>query len=293
MKVLKQLILSCPVNPREGSPKQVVNSVLATGPRADGYAVLSLENDYRLRFPSRRSEERNRWSLRLLADKAVELQYIDSISREAVSRLLKNEFRDCHKILFAGVIVIAGVAREGWSITPDEFEALYQSYHTMVYRRLYYLLGEQAAAEDLTQEAFLKLYHSPPREKNNLGGWLLRVAANLAYNYLRGERRRCSREEGQCRDDAGIIPLDEAVIRSQEARLVHQCLAKLPSRDRICLLLKNAGHSYAEIAEVIHVDKNSVGTILARARRHFAGLYNESEGRDDYVSGRGSASNLS
>jgi len=77
------------------------------------------------------------------------------------------------------------------AITPAEFETLFQSYYPLVYRRLYYLLGERAAAEDLTQEVFLKLYHQPPRERSNLGGWLLRVAANLAYNRLRGEERRC------------------------------------------------------------------------------------------------------
>jgi RNA polymerase sigma factor (sigma-70 family) len=170
---------------------------------------------------------------------------------------------------------------------------LFQSYYTMVYRKLYFLLGERSTAEDLTQEAFFKLYYSPPREKNNLGGWLLRVAANLACNHLRGDERRRRREEGQCREEAGVIPLEEAVIRSQEARLVHQCLAKLPPRDRICLLLKNDGHSYAEIAAAIQVDKHSVGTILARARRHFTGFYNELEGRDDRVSRRGHSTDLS
>ena len=179
------------------------------------------------------------------------------------------------------------------AITPAEFEALFQSYYILVYRRLYYLLGERAAAEDLTQEAFLKLHHRPPREKNNLSGWLLRVATNLAYNHLRGEERRRCREEGQCREEIGVIPLEEAVMRSQEARLVHQCLSKMPPRDRVCLLLKNDGYSYAEIASVIAVDKHSVGTILARARRQFAGLYNESEGSGDRVSRRGPSSNLS
>ncbi|MBS3887122.1 MAG: RNA polymerase sigma factor SigX [Dethiobacter sp.] len=178
-------------------------------------------------------------------------------------------------------------------MTPAEFEALFQSNYILVYRRLYYLLGERAAAEDICQEAFLKLYHRPPREKNNLSGWLLRVAANLAYNHLRGEERRRRREDGQFRTDVGVISVEEAVIRNQEARLVHQCLAKLPPRDRVCLLLKNTGHSYAEIALAIEVDKHSVGTILARARRHFAGLYSELEGRDDRVSGRGYSSDLS
>jgi len=105
----------------------------------------------------------------------------------------------------------------------------------------------------------------------------------LAYNYLRGEERRRRREEGQFREEAGVIPLEEAFIRSQETRQVHSCLAQLPPRDRICLLLKNAGYSYAEIAAVIQVEQNSVGTILARARRHFAALYSKFEGRDDHV----------
>jgi len=154
-----------------------------------------------------------------------------------------------------------------------------------VFRRLYNLLGERVAAEDLTQEVFLKLYYCPPRERNNLGGWLFKVATNLAYNYLRDEGRRQCREEKQYREDSGILPLEETVIRNQEARLVRQCLAKLAPRDRICLLLKDSGHSYAEIASIIEVDKNSVGTILARARRHFADFYDELGGRDDHVSG--------
>jgi RNA polymerase sigma factor (sigma-70 family) len=192
----------------------------------------------------------------------------------------------CHKIFSGGVIIIAGVIREGWEIKPAEFEVLFKNYYPLVYRRLYYLLGERAAAEDLTQEVFLKLYRQPPQDKNNLGGWLLRTAANLAYNRLRDEERRRRREEGQFRVEAGVIFLEEAFIRSQEARQVHQCLAQLPPRDSICLLLKNAGYSYTEIAAAIQVDKNSVGTILARARRRFADLYSKLEGRNGYVSGR-------
>lgn len=176
--------------------------------------------------------------------------------------------------------------REGWTIKPAEFEVLFQNYYPLVYRRLYYLLGERAAAEDLTQEVFLKFYRQPPRDKSNLGGWLLRTAANLAYNRLRDEERRRRREEGHFRKEAGVIPPEEAFIRSQEARQVHQCLAQLPPRDSICLLLKNAGHSYTEIATTIQVDKNSVGTILARARQRFAALYNKLERRNGHVSGR-------
>ncbi|HHW42845.1 MAG TPA: sigma-70 family RNA polymerase sigma factor [Desulfotomaculum sp.] len=178
-------------------------------------------------------------------------------------------------------------------MTPAEFEALFQSYYPLVYRRLHYLLGERTAAEDLTQETFLKLYRQPPRDKENPGGWLLRVAANLAYNFLRGEERRRRREENQVREATGVVPLEEIIIRNQEARQVHHCLDQLPPRDRLCLLLKNVGYSYAEIAAVLQVDRNAVGAILSRARRRFAALYSQYEGRDDHVSGRGRSTGVS
>jgi len=122
----------------------------------------------------------------------------------------------------------------------------------------------------------------------------MKVADNMSYNYLRGEERRRRREESQALTSSGsIISLEEAVIRNQDARQVHNCLARLSARDRLCLLLKNVGYSYAEIADIIQVDKNSVGTILARARKNFAEVYRQYEGRDDSVPGRGYSPSLS
>ncbi|MGQ9825199.1 MAG: sigma factor [Desulfotomaculales bacterium] len=87
----------------------------------------------------------------------------------------------CYKTNAAGVIFIAGVAGEGWPVTTAEFEALFESCYPLFYRRLHYLLGERTAAGDLIQEIFLKLYRQPPLDTENTGGWLLRVAANLAF----------------------------------------------------------------------------------------------------------------
>lgn len=145
----------------------------------------------------------------------------------------------------------------------------------------------------MTQEVFVQLHRRPPRATHNPGGWLLQVATNLAYNHLRANGRRRRREEGLGREESGAVSLEEVVIRGEEARWVHQCLAQLPPRDRICLLLKHAGHSYAEIAEVIQVDRSSVGTTLARARQHFASLYSTLDGREDRVSRGRRASSLS
>src|SRR3990172_8105455 len=81
-------------------------------------------------------------------------------------------------------------------VSPDDFnfKELFEAHYPMVLRHLLLIVGERATAEGLAPETFIKLYESPPREFTNLSGWLVRVATNLAYNHLRGEKNRKRRE---------------------------------------------------------------------------------------------------
>jgi RNA polymerase sigma factor (sigma-70 family) len=159
------------------------------------------------------------------------------------------------------------------------FDEAYQTFYPRVVRHLTYLLGDRAAAEDLAQETFLKLYTVPPPTWQNLGGWLYRVGARLALNYLRGERRRQKREleEGETRG-AEVIPLEEVIWRQETVRKVRRVLAEMPARDRIALLLRHSGFTYQEIASVLEVMPGSVGALLARAQRRFLEKYRLQEG---------------
>lgn len=154
------------------------------------------------------------------------------------------------------------------------FDDVYRDYYTQVVRQLTYLLGDRTAAEDVAQDTFLKLYKAPPPTRQNLGGWLYRVGARLALNYLRGEKRRQQRER-QVRVAAGVevIPLDEALWRQETVRTVREILTELPDRDRIALLLRYTGFTYQEIAGVIGIAPGSVGTILRRAQQNFLKKY--------------------
>jgi hypothetical protein len=74
------------------------------------------------------------------------------------------------------------------------FEALFLRHYERIYTVLFRLLGNREDAEDITQQVFLKLYHSPERvrlqdDRLNLAGWLYRVALNEAYNTLRSQKR--------------------------------------------------------------------------------------------------------
>ncbi len=72
-----------------------------------------------------------------------------------------------------------------------------------------------------------------------------------------------------------VVSLEEAVLRREEIQAVRECLDKLSDRDRVVLLLKFSGHSYLEIAEVLNLNRTSVGTILARVQTKFARLWRE------------------
>lgn len=164
-------------------------------------------------------------------------------------------------------------------ISKGTFEETYRKCYGKVVGWLVYLLGDRAAAEDIAQETFLKLYTVPPPTRENLPGWLRRVAARLAMNHLRGEGRRRKREKQVwCYRSGDVIPLEEVMWRQETARAVREVLLELPERDRIALLLRHTGFSYREIARVIDVAPGSVGTILARAQRSFLDKYKKQKG---------------
>ncbi|HBC94592.1 MAG TPA: RNA polymerase subunit sigma [Pelotomaculum sp.] len=161
------------------------------------------------------------------------------------------------------------------------FRELFDRHYPAICRHLTCLLGNRAAAEDVAQETFIRLYQAPPPEPSNMGGWLARVATNLAYNHLRSENSRSRREVsvGLAEVAAGDGP-EELLVREEEIALTRQVLEKLPERDRACLLLRFSGMDYAGIARATGIKQSSVGTVLARARAKFRVEYTKCKGSD-------------
>ncbi|BCV24578.1 RNA polymerase sigma factor SigX [Gelria sp. Kuro-4] len=165
-------------------------------------------------------------------------------------------------------------------ITEASFRALFEAHYASLCRRLALLMGDPSLAEDVVQEAFLKLYRSPPAELTNPGAWLARVAVNLAYNRLRREGRRGPLEaRAGAQEAVQTAPSPEEELMAKEKQVqVRAALTALTARDRLALILRYSGYSYAEIAAVIGVAAGSVGTILARAQRSFRLAYLAKEG---------------
>lgn len=155
-------------------------------------------------------------------------------------------------------------------------EAAFAEHYARVYGVLFRLLGERAAAEDLALETFWRLWQRAPRDQENLGGWLYRVALRLGYNALRAARRRQRYELAAGAEalefGASPDPARAAELAEERAR-VRAALAQLPERDAQLLMLREAGLSYKELAAAVGVAPGSVGTLLHRATAAFEQAY--------------------
>lgn len=177
------------------------------------------------------------------------------------------------------MLTIAQPAESGVR-TVERFDYLFERFYAELHRLTYRLVGEQA--EDVLQEAFLKLAGAPVQQRpdEEVGAWLRRVCLNLGINRLRQRQRaderlvRAARLSAAGPSAAG--PDAQALLHEQQAA-VRLALSRLPDRQRECLLLRHSGYSYNEIAATLGVALGTVGVLLARAERAFRAVYQEEQ----------------
>ncbi|HYE52123.1 MAG TPA: RNA polymerase sigma factor [Azospirillaceae bacterium] len=131
------------------------------------------------------------------------------------------------------------------------------------------LLGSRAEAEDVAQEAFLRLWLNAGRfrpEAARFTTWFYRITMNLC---LDRKRRPDGAPLEAAGDPADPAPgAEEALDRSQTARAVALAVEELPERQRAAIsLCYDAGLSNAEAARAMEVSVGALETLLVRARR--------------------------
>ena len=181
-------------------------------------------------------------------------------------------------------------AREGWIVSEADaqllerfrrgegaaFDALFLRHYNQVCRVAYGLVANREEAEDLAQETFLAFFRQPPQLNGDgaVLAWLCRVALNVGYNKLRGEKRSRERVERVVgREQPAEFDPVSALLRAEEQAQVRAVLATMPERQARLLLLRHAGLSYAEIAAAFEIAPGSVGTLLARAEKAFVAAF--------------------
>jgi RNA polymerase sigma factor (sigma-70 family) len=167
---------------------------------------------------------------------------------------------------------------------PERFQTVFREHYPSVLYKLVHLVKDRMVAEDLAQEAFLRLYRQPPDDIRSVGAWLHRVATRIAYDYMRQRsaiKRTEERELSVNHVETAGPPSDVVVMRNYDREAVKRVLQQLSERDRQVLLLRYSGYTYAEIADIIGVNAEIVGTILRRALGRFKRRYHGQEGTSD------------
>ncbi len=169
--------------------------------------------------------------------------------------------------------------REGQDAAFGELVERYQ--HRLV-SIFVHLVGDRGAAEDLTQEVFLRIYRArngyEPTAK--FSTWVFRIAQNLASNSQRTKGRRnevqlktsdsgplnVRPQEQLLKDKSSLMPT-RLLDRSELQEHVRSAMESLNDRQRMALLLhKFEEMSYEDIAETMEMSPSAVKSLLSRAR---------------------------
>jgi len=164
-------------------------------------------------------------------------------------------------------------------MTPSEFDEIYDRYRADVFRFLLYLTRDQAEAEDLFQEAWLRVvsYGSPRPDRGDLKPWLLTIVLNLHRDMLRKKRVRrlflvkqfgLEKPRSVRAEQRSPLSMDPTHLSEQAAlqRDIDQAVAVLTEKQRRVFLLSEVeGLAQAEIAGILEIPLGTVKSLLYRA----------------------------
>ena len=189
----------------------------------------------------------------------------------------------------------SSVSSPTWQVTTDvandgsRFETLFLEHWSRVHGFLQSLVGDHDEAEDLTLEAFMRLYKNPLLMDPDFkaGGWLHQVAVHLGLNSIRGRKRRehyeleMTQSEDLDQDETNPAQLQTA---REERNHVRQVLSEMHPRQAQLLILRYSGFSYREIASALSLAVTSIGPLLVRAEDEFEKHIRADMKEEDYAS---------
>lgn len=159
------------------------------------------------------------------------------------------------------------------------FDFLIQKYRKPIVHFMYRMVHNQAVAEELAQEVFLRVYRSREtyRAEARFSTWLYRIATNLGVNYARDTRHErtastvyldeADSETGTTPDVADSTPDVEAkLLRQERLNAIREHVLALPERQRMAVLMhKYEGMDYKQIGDVLKLSESATKSLLFRA----------------------------
>lgn len=154
----------------------------------------------------------------------------------------------------------------------EAFERIVKRYQNPLFNFIHKYLGDRYAAEDLTQEAFLRIFQAAPQFEARAGAkvstWIFKIAYNLSMNEIKRRRRYQSFQDDLHDKEMAGRRLSETTELRELEKEVMSALSNFPESQKAALLLRvNEGLSYREISGVLSVSIPSVEALIFRARK--------------------------
>jgi RNA polymerase sigma-70 factor (ECF subfamily) len=159
------------------------------------------------------------------------------------------------------------------------FDVLLAKYRKPIIHFMFRMVHNQAVAEELAQEVFLRVYRSREtyRAEARFSTWVYRIATNLGVNHARDTRHERTAstvyldepdsETGTTPDVADATPSAEAnILRRERMNAIRQHVLALPERQQTAVLMhKYEGMDYKQIGEVLKLSESATKSLLFRA----------------------------
>jgi RNA polymerase sigma-70 factor, ECF subfamily len=161
----------------------------------------------------------------------------------------------------------------------NSFNELVLIYQDVVYRQAFWILHDERAAEDATQEAFLRAFlNLRTFHGGSFRPWMLRITTNYCLDQIRRQKIRPTTPLEEFNPDGEEIensphlidrgaPVEELIERSDQEAAILDCINRLPSEYRVAIIMVDLqGLDYAEASKTLGVPMGTFKSRLSRAR---------------------------
>jgi RNA polymerase sigma-70 factor (ECF subfamily) len=150
----------------------------------------------------------------------------------------------------------------------DAFGELYDHYFGQIYRFAYSRTRDRDAAEEVTQEVFMKALRAMPRYRPSghpFSSWLYQISANAIADHFRQRRPQASLDDAAIEIVDPTRPVAERVVESAEAARVWEAIDSLPEQQRTAMTLKlGEDLKLAQIGEIMGKSEGAVKLLVHR-----------------------------
>lgn len=183
-----------------------------------------------------------------------------------------------------------------WGMSHELQRHLYNAFYVFAYREIFFLLKDHALAEDIIQEAFLKVTAKRHQlnNKNSLKQWTRQVIRNQVFDTIRKKKRHEINLEYVYRESKDIVAnsevaatVEKTVEVSHRNQVLYETILGLkPEYSTILLKFYMEEKSYKEISVELRISEHAIAKRLSRARKALLDQFSKKWGDDFEQSGK-------